>query len=984
MIVICFCPSPDQVSAQDSTLSISGSVHYAQNDLPVDSVKMRLYDGTYKRTFTDHNGRYSIVGIPPGIFYTVAPGRGIKDDSPVTAFDASLILRYLSNQLELDNFQIHAADVTKNGDVSAFDASIILKYITIEDPQYFITDFENIGTWSFIPDRMYYDSLLTDQNDQDYIGYIYGDVSGNWREQTLSQDTVYVWFLTNPAEPGKILNALIVLSGVQGLNIYSGQCAITYDENMMTFSSVEGVEFGALTHSVDRGKVSLVWANTDPMEESGSFLRIYFFVSPDAQAGQSYPLRFEYFMLNEGNPSSITTDGLIPIITIPDISVSETDHDFGEVVVSETVDWGLTVSNEGTGVLSIFNITVDNSVFTVDRTAFTLQAGMSQEVTVSCSPAAIGSTFGQVIIYSNDGDEPLMTVSVRAVGVERKATLRIGDGYGTPGSSDNRVLIYLDNEIDVKGLEMVINYDPDILRASKVTSTPRSAHMDLFDADVTSIPGRMKLLVADLRTESIIAGTGSVAKVYFDVLSNVSLGTYALRAAEVILADVRHHSVPVKIEHGHFYVEPRYSLSGGVTYCGGSHPLPGVDIQLSGDATETVQTDSLGEYNFSSLQPDGEFCIRISPPAIPDRVISCFDASIVLRHLLSTCVLTACESWAADITGDGSISTFDAAVIMRYVTCMKAGIQDSPYLFYQTGTWKTMPDSLCFEALTSSKLNQMFNVTVIGDVSLSWPGEMDTLTQPQITASLDRVNASPGGSCRMFLTVSPIHSEYPEAVHLYSLEARIEYDPSVMILTEVGNEGLATQDFGLFMYNTVEPEGVLSVGLSRWEMLTCSGDDTIPIVYFRFEVDETVRSGDSSVVSIRDLMFNEGFPRTRTVNGIIRIIESTGIQEDGLTVPTPDEYVLFQNYPNPFNSYTDIRYQIVDSGSPVHTTLKIYNVLGQEVRTVVDEYQDAGCYSITWDGMDNTGDTVPSGIYFYRLSVNSGRWTQLKKSLLLK
>ena len=99
-------------------------------------------------------------------------------------------------------------------------------------------------------------------------------------------------------------------------------------------------------------------------------------------------------------------------------------------------------------------------------------------------------------------------------------------------------------------------------------------------------------------------------------------------------------------------------------------------------------------------------------------------------------------------------------------------------------------------------------------------------------------------------------------------------------------------------------------------------------------------------------------------------------------VGVPTQFELAQNYPNPFNPYTDIRYQIADSRSPTHTTLKIFNILGQEVATLVDEVKEPGYYTVTWDGRDEKGDEVPSGIYFYRM--RAGDFTAIKKMALIK
>jgi hypothetical protein len=80
----------------------------------------------------------------------------------------------------------------------------------------------------------------------------------------------------------------------------------------------------------------------------------------------------------------------------------------------------------------------------------------------------------------------------------------------------------------------------------------------------------------------------------------------------------------------------------------------------------------------------------------------------------------------------------------------------------------------------------------------------------------------------------------------------------------------------------------------------------------------------------------------------------------------PDHFSLDQNYPNPFNPTTVISYQL--SGiSPHRTTLRVYNILGQEVRTLVDKKQLPGYYSVVWDGRDGLGKEVSSGVYFYRI-----------------
>jgi hypothetical protein len=94
---------------------------------------------------------------------------------------------------------------------------------------------------------------------------------------------------------------------------------------------------------------------------------------------------------------------------------------------------------------------------------------------------------------------------------------------------------------------------------------------------------------------------------------------------------------------------------------------------------------------------------------------------------------------------------------------------------------------------------------------------------------------------------------------------------------------------------------------------------------------------------------------------------------------TPAEFALGQNFPNPFNPETTIRYSLADDAQ---VQLRIYNLVGQVVRTLVQERQAAGRYAIRWDGRDERGLTVSSGVYFYQIT--AGKFKDVRKLMLLK
>ncbi|MFQ5708509.1 MAG: FG-GAP-like repeat-containing protein [bacterium] len=127
------------------------------------------------------------------------------------------------------------------------------------------------------------------------------------------------------------------------------------------------------------------------------------------------------------------------------------------------------------------------------------------------------------------------------------------------------------------------------------------------------------------------------------------------------------------------------------------------------------------------------------------------------------------------------------------------------------------------------------------------------------------------------------------------------------------------------------------------------------------------------------------------VNKFFVVVEDKNMFEDTRTIVTssgrandalPEGFELQQNLPNPFNPTTTIRYNIPELQNSSMVKLTIYNTLGQKIRTLVNEKQAAGVYSVKWDGKDSTGLQVASGVYVYRLRLD--HFVQSKKMILLR
>ncbi|MFH1335176.1 MAG: T9SS type A sorting domain-containing protein, partial [Candidatus Zixiibacteriota bacterium] len=100
---------------------------------------------------------------------------------------------------------------------------------------------------------------------------------------------------------------------------------------------------------------------------------------------------------------------------------------------------------------------------------------------------------------------------------------------------------------------------------------------------------------------------------------------------------------------------------------------------------------------------------------------------------------------------------------------------------------------------------------------------------------------------------------------------------------------------------------------------------------------------------------------------------------EGINDTKPTTFSLSQNYPNPFNPVTNFQFTVPKSS---HVNIEIFNIVGQKVATVVDGDMKAGVYTADWNGRDENGKTVSSGIYFYRMQADD--FSNMKKMVLVK
>ena len=139
--------------------------------------------------------------------------------------------------------------------------------------------------------------------------------------------------------------------------------------------------------------------------------------------------------------------------------------------------------------------------------------------------------------------------------------------------------------------------------------------------------------------------------------------------------------------------------------------------------------------------------------------------------------------------------------------------------------------------------------------------------------------------------------------------------------------------------------------------------DSGPIGFYAFKINFMGDVSDTTYICVDDI--------------IVKSVP-TAIKDDEDAV-RPESFVLLQNYPNPFNPTTTIRYVLREKSD---VRLTIYDIMGKEVRTLINGAQQAGERTVTWNATDDAGKQVAPGVYFYKLFTKNG--SQTRKMILLK
>ena len=343
-------------------------------------------------------------------------------------------------------------------------------------------------------------------------------------------------------------------------------------------------------------------------------------------------------------------------------------------------------------------------------------------------------------------------------------------------------------------------------------------------------------------------------------------------------------------------------------------------VEMS-DATLSNEAGTVGEYLADETLGVVAGTIHISPlygDVTDDGNVTALDAAVVLQACVGFVTLTPEQEERANVSGENGVTAYDAALIMQYVVGLLAEFP--------------VDGGLAAPALTG----RTYTISV---------GKICTKANERIVVPISVDDASGILSGKFSLT----------------------YD--VAYLNPIGVR-VRNQVFGknsVSKYNV--RDGVLEISFADAEELKAETgqDGNHPLLFVEFETRKT--STSTIPLTLSEAYLNEGL-NVRKVDGWVKF--------------TPETTALLPNFPNPFNPDTWIPYQLTESASVV---IRIYNVSGQLVRRLDTGHRQAGFYidkmdAAYWDGRNEPGERVASGVYFYQLE--AGKFSTVRKMTIIK
>jgi len=374
------------------------------------------------------------------------------------------------------------------------------------------------------------------------------------------------------------------------------------------------------------------------------------------------------------------------------------------------------------------------------------------------------------------------------------------------------------------------------------------------------------------------------------------------------------------------------TISGNCIYYNNNIPINNAIIKTSGTGINTATSNNEGVYQLQNLQVGGNYTVTPERARFNDwtaHLITTYHAALTLRNAVGLESFTSSQKKAADVNKDGTVTSYDAALIAQFAVGLPR-LVDS-----HVGEWIFLPAFRSYYDLTANYQNQNYTGILLGDITGDWNQSygLDRELGAQPIAWVEDFKVE---SDRIIIPVT-----IKESLDVISWQLHLKFDPTKLqlIKAEKGDAGKGLQMIENFA------DGNLYLGMYGSEAI-CSQESFANITF-------KIKQPANNQIEVEVPYFQ---------------INNNQLQQGSITLDVgsliPKTFALLQNYPNPFNPSTTITYQIPDAG-PVK--MVIYNLAGQKIITLEDRGKQSGVHHIEWDGLDQFGTEVVSGLYFCHL-----------------
>ena len=499
---------------------------------------------------------------------------------------------------------------------------------------------------------------------------------------------------------------------------------------------------------------------------------------------------------------------------------------------------------------------------------------------------------------------------------------------------------------------LAISYDPNVLQAVDTDITGTMLASSGWNTPIKNITtGKINIAMAG---NTPLTGTGILVNIIFNVIGT----TGTTSPINFDSASFNEGNPLAKTSNGFLRViEGNYKISGNIFYYNNQTiAIPDVIIQLMGNMSQNVSSDAKGFYELLNLSVS-DYTITPQKAADYKSAITPYDAALVLRSTVGTTTLTPYQKIAGDVSGNNDVSALDASYILRrYVGLINNFPCGSEWAFVPedfsitNSNWFNAPGSRTYSQLNSDHINQDFLGILIGDVSGNWDNSSENNANSHVELGIGKIQKKKTGEWLI-----PLEISYSDVAYSCSFKLNINNHNLIFASTHFDSPTLKDVIYA------VSPcmNGVI-LALASAETL----NDAVTInLLFK----------EKNLVNISSLDFDFDDVIVDDQNSLVTVVR------DESKIQIPENWSLSQNHPNPFNNTTSISYEVPKS---TNVTIEIFNLLGQRIKTLMNEIKEPGKYLIHWNGIDENGKSVGSGIYLYKM--RSENFNAINKMVLVR